>query len=84
LIGALRAGGVAAELVESHVTVLGDTSSRRRSYAVAIDQRLADRLRRGGPAGVGDLRDGRLLLNLCPVPADVDTDLALAVLAAAS
>ncbi|WP_018252965.1 aminotransferase class V-fold PLP-dependent enzyme [Salinispora mooreana] len=84
LVGALRAGGVTADLVESHVTVLGDASSRLRSYAVAIDQRLAGRLRRGGPAVVGDLRGGRLLLNLRPVPADRDTDLAVAVLAAAS
>ncbi|MEV0156399.1 L-seryl-tRNA selenium transferase [Micromonospora sp. NPDC050686] len=84
LVAALRAGGVAAELVESHVTVLSSASTRLRSYALAVDQRLAGRLRRGDPAVVGELREERLLLDLRSVPAGLDTDLAVAVLAAAS
>ncbi|MBU8860298.1 MULTISPECIES: L-seryl-tRNA selenium transferase [unclassified Micromonospora] len=84
LVGALRAGGVAAELVESHVTVLSGASTRLHSFAVAIDQRLAGRLRVGDPAVVGELRDGHLLLDLRSVPAGNDTDLVVAVLAAAS
>ena len=84
LVGALRAGGVPAELVESHVTVLSGASTRLHSFAVAVDQRLAGRLRVGDPAVVGELRDGHLLLDLRPVPAGNDTDLVVAVLAAAS
>ncbi|MER5610036.1 L-seryl-tRNA selenium transferase [Micromonospora tulbaghiae] len=84
LVGALRAGGVAAELVESHVTVLSGASTRLHSFAVAVDQRLAGRLRAGDPAVVGDLRDGHLLLDLRSVPAGNDTDMVVAVLAAAS
>ncbi|WP_431879101.1 L-seryl-tRNA selenium transferase [Micromonospora marina] len=84
LVGALRAGGVAAELVESHVTVLSGTSTRLHSFAVAVDQRLAGPLRAGDPAVVGELRDGHLLLDLRSVPDGNDTDLVVAVLAAAS
>lgn len=84
LVATLRSGGVTAELVESHVMVFDGAATRLPSHAVALDERLAGGLRRGDPAVVGEVRAGRLLLDLRPVPAALDTDLAVAVLAAAS
>jgi L-seryl-tRNA(Ser) seleniumtransferase len=53
------------------------------SAAVSLPESLAVPLRRGEPAVVGRLEQGRLLLDLRSVPEDHDECLAEAILAAA-
>ena len=53
------------------------------SAAVSLPESLAVLLRRGEPAVVGRLEQGRLLLNLRSVSEDHDECLAKAILAAA-
>jgi L-seryl-tRNA(Ser) seleniumtransferase len=65
-----RAGGGALPLTELP------------SYACAVEERLADPLRRGTPPVVGILRDGRLLLD-CRTLTDAEADEVAAAVAAA-
>jgi L-seryl-tRNA(Ser) seleniumtransferase len=65
-----RAGGGALPLAELP------------SYACAVEERLAERLRRGTPPVVGILRDGRLLLD-CRTLTDAEVDEVVAAVAAA-
>jgi L-seryl-tRNA(Ser) seleniumtransferase len=65
-----RAGGGALPLAELP------------SYACAVEERLAERLRRGTPPVVGILRDGRLLLD-CRTLTDAEADEVAAAVAAA-
>jgi L-seryl-tRNA(Ser) seleniumtransferase len=65
-----RAGGGALPLAELP------------SYACAVEERLAERLRRGTPPVVGILRDGRLLLD-CRTLTDAEVDEVAAAVAAA-
>ncbi len=53
------------------------------SAAVALPHGLAEPLRRGAPAVVGHVHDGRLLLDLLTVPPDLDDLLVEAVRRAA-
>ena len=53
------------------------------SAAVALPSRLAGRLRAGEPPVVGHVSDGRLLLDLLTVPAELDDTLVDAVRRAA-
>ena len=65
-----RAGGGALPLAELP------------SYACAVQERLAERLRRGTPPVIGILRDGRLLLD-CRTLTDAEADEVAAAVAAA-
>jgi L-seryl-tRNA(Ser) seleniumtransferase len=65
-----RAGGGALPLAELP------------SHACAVEERLAERLRRGTPPVVGILRDGRLLLD-CRTLTDAEVDEVVAAVAAA-
>ncbi|MES9608814.1 hypothetical protein ABWI04_37190, partial [Actinomadura sp. NPDC000929] len=53
------------------------------SAAVSVPEHYASRLRRGTPAVMGRVEDGRCLLDLRSVPPDQDGALAEAVLAQA-
>jgi L-seryl-tRNA(Ser) seleniumtransferase len=48
-------------------------------WAVAVDERFAEPLRRGNPPVVGRVEDGRCLLDLRCVPAERDADLLVAL-----
>jgi L-seryl-tRNA(Ser) seleniumtransferase len=67
-------GGGVAEAVSSHAAVGGGGAPgvSLDSAAVALPAHLAGPLRRGDPAVVGHLVDGRLLLDLVAVPPEQD------------
>jgi L-seryl-tRNA(Ser) seleniumtransferase len=81
----LGEAGVDAEVVASTGAVGGGGAPglELRGWAVAVDERLAARLRTGEPPVVGRVERGRLLLDLRCVPDDRDGDLLAATLAAA-
>ncbi|MES9541731.1 L-seryl-tRNA(Sec) selenium transferase [Actinomadura sp. NPDC000600] len=85
LAARLRDDGVEAEAVESEAAVGGGGAPGvvLPSAAVAVPEPYAARLRRGTPAVMGRVEDGRCLLDLRSVPPDDDAVLARAVRAAA-
>lgn len=86
VLAALQAGGVAATLVPAESTVREGRvpGARIPSVAVSLSQRLSRPLRRGVPAVVGRIRDGRLQLDLRSVPPEQDAALVAAVIAGAA
>ncbi|WP_149261489.1 L-seryl-tRNA(Sec) selenium transferase [Actinomadura sp. K4S16] len=85
LAARLRDDGVEAEAVESEAAVGGGGAPGvvLPSAAVAVPEPYAARLRRGTPAVMGRVEDGRCLLDLRSVAPDEDAVLARAVRAAA-
>ncbi|MEU8119344.1 L-seryl-tRNA(Sec) selenium transferase [Spirillospora sp. NPDC049024] len=85
LAARLRDDGVEAVAVESEAAVGGGGAPGvvLPSAAVAVPEPYAARLRRGTPAVMGRVEDGRCLLDLRSVPPDEDAVLARAVRAAA-
>ncbi|MER7545257.1 L-seryl-tRNA(Sec) selenium transferase [Spirillospora sp. NPDC127506] len=81
----LRDGGVDAAAVDSDAAVGGGGAPGvvLPSAAVSVPERCAARLRRGVPAVLGRVEDGRCLLDLRAVPPARDGELAEAVRAAA-
>jgi L-seryl-tRNA(Ser) seleniumtransferase len=84
LAAALVAAGVAADVVDSNGAVGGGGAPELTlpGAAVAVDERVAERLRTGDRAVLGRVERGRLLLDLRCVPTDRDADLLAAVTAA--
>lgn len=82
----LRDGGVDAVAVDSEAAVGGGGAPGvvLPSAAVSVPEHYAALLRRGVPAVMGRVEDGRCLLDLRPVPPDRDDDLTGAVQAAAA
>jgi L-seryl-tRNA(Ser) seleniumtransferase len=80
----LEAAGVAAEVVSTAAVVGGGGAPgvELASWAVALADGYAERLRAGDPPVVGRVEHGRLLLDLRCVPAELDGTLAAAVRAA--
>ncbi|MFB4307133.1 L-seryl-tRNA(Sec) selenium transferase [Actinomadura sp. GTD37] len=85
LAARLRDAGVDAAAVASEAAVGGGGAPGvvLPSAAVAVPESCAARLRRGVPAVMGRVEDGRCLLDLRSVPPERDEDLAGAVRAAA-
>lgn len=85
LAALLRGAGIDARAVESEAAVGGGGAPGvvLPSAAVAVPGAFAARLRRGVPAVMGRVEDGRCLLDLRSVPPGQDADLAEAVRAAA-
>lgn len=85
LAARLRDAGVDAAAVESESAVGGGGAPGvvLPSAAVSVPEPYAARLRRGAPAVMGRVEDGRCLLDLRSVPPDQDGVLAEAVRAAA-
>ncbi|WP_432537773.1 L-seryl-tRNA(Sec) selenium transferase [Kineococcus arenarius] len=85
LAGALRQGGVDAEVVDAAAVVGGGGAPgvQLPSAAVALDEVLAAPLRLGEPPVAGRLERGRLLLDLRCVDDAADAEVAGAVLRAA-
>ncbi|RKS77272.1 L-seryl-tRNA(Sec) selenium transferase [Actinomadura pelletieri DSM 43383] len=84
LAASLRDGDVDAHAVDGDAAVGGGGAPGvvLPSAAVALPEPYAARLRRGTPAVMGRVEDGRCLLDLRSVPPDQDDVLAGAVLAA--
>ncbi len=84
IIDRIAAAGVPAELVAAEATIGGGGAPgvRLPSCAISLPQRLCQPLRRGDPAVVGRVRDGRLLLDLRSVPPELDDALVAVLLAA--
>lgn len=85
LAARLRDEGVDATAVETEAAVGGGGAPGvvLPSAAVSLPEPCAARLRRGVPAVMGRVEDGRCLLDLRAVPPDQDDDLAGAVRAVA-
>ncbi|WP_433226846.1 L-seryl-tRNA(Sec) selenium transferase [Actinomadura formosensis] len=85
LAALLRGEGIDARAVESEAAVGGGGAPGvvLPSAAVAVPEAFAARLRRGVPAVMGRVEDGRCLLDLRSVPPGQDDDLAEAVREAA-
>ncbi|MFC5996399.1 L-seryl-tRNA(Sec) selenium transferase [Pseudonocardia hispaniensis] len=84
LAARLASAGVEAEAVDSASTVGGGGAPGvvLPSAAVALPERFAAALRRGEPAVLGHLENGRCLLDLRALPPEADDTIADAVLAA--
>ncbi|MFC7529735.1 L-seryl-tRNA(Sec) selenium transferase [Actinoplanes sp. GCM10030250] len=82
----LATGGVEAELAASAAVVGGGGAPELElaSWSLSLPEGYAETLRRGSPPVVGRVERGRLLLDLRCVPPASDTELARAVIAAAS
>ncbi|MFI0411321.1 L-seryl-tRNA(Sec) selenium transferase [Actinomadura sp. 3N508] len=82
LAAGLRDAGLDARAVESESAVGGGGAPGvvLPSAAVSLPEPYAPRLRRGAPAVMGRVEDGRCLLDLRSVPPHQDDDLAEAVL----
>jgi len=86
VVKVLQAGGVDAEVVSSEASVGGGAfpTAAIASAAVALGgpARLEERLRRGDPAVIGRIADGRLLLDLRSVLPREDGELAHTIIKA--
>ncbi|MDG4763971.1 L-seryl-tRNA(Sec) selenium transferase [Solwaraspora sp. WMMD406] len=86
IVGRLAAADVSAAVVDTSAAIGGGGAPgvRLPSCAISVPQHLSRPLRRQPIAVVGRVRDGRLLLDMRSVPAELDDAVTAAVLRAAT